>query len=114
MMLENLQSELPPVILNKKNLEFFILSYTLQNQNVPFNCKTISYALKGLNYQKNYIAITLSKLVRFKYISEPELGVYVMTNEAFQVIKNTNPVLAQEIKSNMKCDNVRNWQKSIC
>jgi len=108
MMLQKLQSEV------KKNLEFFILSYTLQNQEVPFNCKTISYALRELNYQKNYIAITLSKLVKFKYLSEPELGVYVMSNDTFQVIENTNPVLAQEIKSNMKCNNVRNWQKSIC
>ena len=107
MMLQNLQEI-------KKNLEFFILSFTLQYRDVPFNCKTISYALRGLNYQKNYIAITLSKLVRFKYISEPELGVYIMTNDTFKVIENTNPVLAQEIKSNMKCNNIENWQKSIC
>lgn len=107
MMLQNLESEI------KKNLEFFILSYTLQNQDVPFNCKTICYALREINYQKNYIAITLSKLVKIKYLSEPELGVYVMTYDTFQVIENTNPVLAQEIKSNM-CNNIGNWQKSIC
>lgn len=96
MMLVNPQTEL------KRNLEFYILYYTYHNRNVPFSCKTISFALKELKYKNSYIGITLSKLRRFRYIAEPKLGVYMMTDESFQSIKDINPELAQEIKSKLK------------
>jgi len=108
MMLVNPQTEL------KRNLEFYILYYTYHNRNVPFSCKTIAFALKELKYKNSYIGITLSKLRRFRYLTEPRLGVYVMTDDSFQSIKDTNPDLAQEIKSKLMYDRSVNCQKSIC
>lgn len=106
MMLVNAQTEL------KRNLEFYILYFTYHNRNVPFSCKTISFALKELKYKNSYIGITLSKLRRFRYLTEPILGVYVMTEKSFQSIKDTNPDLAQEIKSKLKYQKTVNCQKS--
>ena len=87
----------------KKDLAFFILCYTYMHRNIPFNCKSLSFALKSLGYKKSYVAISLSKLRRLRFLIEPELGIYVMTDETFELINKTNPKLAQEIK--VKVDN---------
>jgi len=108
MMLVDLQTQV------KRNLEFYILYYTYHNRNVPFSCKTISFALKELKYKSTYVGITLSRLRRCRYLTEPILGIYVMTEESFQFIKDTNPELAQEIKSKLKYQKTVNCQKSIC
>ena len=98
----------------QKNLDFYILYYTFHNINVPFDCKTISFALRNLGYRKNYVAITLSKLVRNRYLYEPILGVYVMTERGFEVLETNDPVFAKEIKSKLRYDKTVNCQKSIC
>lgn len=101
-----------PVIETKKNLEFYILYFTYHNLNIPFDCKTICYAINGLGYQKNYVAMTLSKLKRMRYISEPRLGIYVMNEESFEIIQTTNPEFAKEIKSKLMYDKTVSCQKS--
>ncbi len=116
MMLQKSQTKL------SKNLDFYILWYSYQLMeltkylpiNVTFDNKTILFALRGLGYQKNYIAMTLSKLVRIKYLNEPEIGVYKMTEDCFEIIKVTNPEFAKEIKSKLTYDKTVNWQKSSC
>ena len=69
MMLEELN------LSEKKSLDFYILFYTYHNRNVPFNVKTILFTMKGLGYQKNYLAMTISKLSKLRYLSEPDLGI---------------------------------------
>ncbi len=97
---------------SRKNLEFYILYYTYHNLNIPFDCKTICFAINGLGYQKNYVAMTLSKLKRMRYISEPRLGIYVMNRESFEIIQTTNPEFAKEIKSKLVYDKTVSCQKS--
>jgi len=88
----------------EKALDFYILYYTFDNFNIPFDCKTISFALRALGYQKNYLAITLSRLVRCRFLAEPERGIYCMTQDTFEILKTLDPDLAQEIKSRIKYD----------
>jgi len=87
-----------------KGLDFYILYYTFHNINIPFDCKTIGFALRALGYQKNYLAMTLSRLVRCRFLSEPKLGIYCMTQDTFEILKTLDPQLAQEIKSRLKYD----------
>ncbi len=98
----------------KKNLEFYILYYTYHNLNIPFDCKTICFAIESIGYQKNYVAMTLSKLKKMRYISEPKLGIYVMDETSFEIIQTTNPELAKEIKSKLIYDKSVNCQQSSC
>ena len=98
----------------KKNLEYYILYYIYHNLNIPFDCKTICFAISGLGYHKNYVAMTLSKLKKMRYISEPRLGIYVMTDESFEIIQTTNPEFAKEIKSKLMYDKTVSCQKSSC
>lgn len=98
----------------EKNLDFYILYYTYHNINIPFDCKTIGFALKSLGYQKNYVAITLSKMVRNRYLSEPQLGVYVMDQRSFEILESHDPDIAKEIKSKLKYDKTVSCQKSTC
>jgi len=95
-----------------KNLDYYVLYYTYHNINIPFDCKTIHFVLQGLSYRKNYLAMTLSKLVRNRYLTEPQLGIYVMTDESFEIIETTNPILAKEIKSKLHYDKTVSCQKS--
>lgn len=97
----------------KKDLSFFILYYMYKHQNIPFNSKSLSFALKSLGYKKSYVAISLSKLRRLRFLSEPEVGIYVMTGEAFDSIQRLDPKLAQEIKYKVTNNNTESWQKSI-
>ena len=108
MMLEKSQSE------TKKNLEYYILYYTYHNLNIPFDCRTICFAISGLGYQKNYVAMTLSRLKKMRYISEPKLGIYLMNEENFEIIKTTNPEFAKELKLKLVYDKTVSCQKSTC
>lgn len=56
--------------------------------------------------------MTLSKLKRMRYISEPRLGIYVMNRESFEIIQTTNPEFAKEIKSKLVYDKTVSCQKS--
>ena len=87
-----------------KALDYYILYYTFHNLNIPFDCKTISFALRGLGYQKNYLAMTLSRLVRCRFLAEPKLGIYCMTQDTFEILKTLDPELSQEIKSRLHYD----------
>jgi len=96
----------------KRNLEFYILYYTYHNLNIPFDCKTICFAIRGLGYQKNYVAMCLSRLVKMRYISEPKLGIYLMDKESIEIIQTTNPELSKEIKSKLMYDKTVSCPKS--
>jgi len=87
-----------------KGLDFYILYYTFHNINIPFDCKTLGFALSGLNYKKNYLAMTLSKLVRNRFLDEQALGIYCMTQESFEILSTLDPVIAKEIKSRLMYD----------
>ena len=108
MMLQKSQSE------TKKNLEYYVLYYTYHNLNIPFDCRTICFAISDIGYQKNYVAMTLSRLKKMRYISEPKLGIYVMNETSFEIIQTTNPELAKEIKSKLMYDKSVNCQQSSC
>ncbi len=96
----------------RKKLEYYILYYTFHNMNIPFDCKTITFAIKSLKYGKGYIAMTLSNLVHRRYLTEPEVGIYVMTEDSFEIIQTTNPDFAKEIKSRLKYDKTVKCQNS--
>jgi len=96
----------------RKKLEYYILYYTYHNINIPFDCKTIYFAIESLGYQKNYVAMTLSKLVQRRYLTEPQLGIYVMTKDSFEIIQTTNPDFAKQIKSRLKYDKTVKCQNS--
>lgn len=87
-----------------KGLDFYILYYTFHNINIPFDCKTLGFALRGLNYKKNYLAMTLSKLVRSRFLDEQALGIYCMTQDSFKMLNTLDAQLAKEIKSRLKYD----------
>jgi hypothetical protein len=94
-----------------KALDYYILYYTFHNINIPFDCKTIGFALRGLGYQKNYLAMTLSRLVKCRFLAEPKLGIYCMTQDTFEILHTIDPELAQEIKSRLKYDKTVNCPK---
>lgn len=97
----------------KKNpLDFYILWIGYHHLNLPFNAKTMMYALKGLGYQKNYLAMTLSKLSRKRFLFTDNCGIFLMTETTFEHIEIVNPALAKDIKSKLMYDKLLNCQKS--
>ncbi len=96
----------------KVPLDFYILWLGYHHMNIPFNAKTMMYALKGLGYQKNYLAMTLSKLSKKRFLFTDELGIFLMTEITFEHIEIVNPTLAKDIKSKLMYDKLLNWQKS--
>jgi len=95
-----------------KNIEFYFLNFFYNNRNLPFNAKTLHCHFKCMGYKQGYTAISLSKLGRARYLSEPEIGVYMMRDSDFDKIKKLNPQLAESIKLKIN-HNKENWQKSI-
>jgi len=87
-----------------KGLDFYILYYTFHNINIPFDCKTIGFALRALGYQKNYLAMTLSRLVKCRFLAEPKLGIYCMTQDTYEILQTIDPELSQEIISRLRYD----------
>jgi hypothetical protein len=87
-----------------KALDFYILYYTFHNINIPFDNKTLGFALSGLNYKKNYLAMTLSKLVKTRFLEEQSNGIYCMTQDSFKILDTLDPQLAKELKSRLKYD----------
>jgi len=98
----------------KASLDFYILWLTFHHMNIPFNAKTMMYALRGLGYQKNYLAMTLSKLSKKRFLFTDRLGVFLMTEQTFEHIEVVSPSLAEDIKSKLVYNKLLNWQKSIC
>jgi len=100
-----------PEIQKSRNLEFFILAYTLKHKDAYFNKCTLYPALQQMTFSENYIGISLSKLARLRFLEQNIRGNYRMTNQRFQFIIEINPPLAQEIKTQANMD-IINWQKS--
>ncbi len=85
-----------------KGLDFYILYYAFHNINIPFDCKTLAFALRGLDYKKNYLAMTLSRLKKCRFLTEEAHGIYCMTQESFKMLDTLDPVLAKELKCRLK------------